>query len=110
VCAEKLFSVLDRAVEKLQKKPGGAVSEIKDGAARVPLVQIRFLEVRQNYVTVHAEEDYTIKKRLANWKNSSTTASFASADHILSFSENQPVAGAFARRDGAFTAEILLPQ
>ena len=27
VCAEKLFSVLDRAVEKLQKKPGGAVSE-----------------------------------------------------------------------------------
>ena len=64
VCAEKLFSVLDRAVEKLQKSQAALYLKLKDGAARVPLAQIRFLEVRQNYVTVHAEGDYTIKKTL----------------------------------------------
>ena len=30
----------------------------------MPLHAIRYIDVRQNYVTVHAREDYTVKKTL----------------------------------------------
>lgn len=61
---EKLFSVLDRAVGKLKKNEQVLNLELPDGLARVPLYEIRFLEVRQNYVTIHAKQDYTVKKTL----------------------------------------------
>ena len=32
---------------------------------RVPVRQIRYIEVRGNYVTVHAKESYTVQKNLA---------------------------------------------
>jgi hypothetical protein len=69
------------------------------------------LEVRQNYVTVHAEEDYKIKKTLGELEKTARRRLLSHRQIIYCLcSENQPVAGAFARRDGAFTAEILLPQ
>ena len=61
---EKFFSVLDRAAEKLKKaervltvNPGGET-------VRIPLRQIRYADVRLNYVTIHAREDCTVKMTL----------------------------------------------
>jgi len=65
---DKLFSVLDRAVEKLQKNERTLTLELPDELIRVPLYEIRYLEVRQNYVTVHAKEDYTLKKPLGEFE------------------------------------------
>lgn len=64
VSDEKLFAVLDRAAEN-RKRFGRALSLNADGATiYLPLNEIRYLEVRQNYVTVHAKEEYTVKKTL----------------------------------------------
>lgn len=64
VRAEKLWEVLDRAAERLRKNERTLVLENTDGVFRVPLREIRWLEVRQNYVTVHAREDVTVKQTL----------------------------------------------
>lgn len=65
---EKLFTVLDRAVEKLRKNERVLTLELPGELVRVPLYEIRCLEVRQNYVTVHAREDYTVKKPLGEFQ------------------------------------------
>lgn len=65
---EKLFTVLDRAAEKLRKNERKLTLELPDELVRVPLYEIRSLEVRQNYVTVHAKEDYTVKKPLGEFE------------------------------------------
>lgn len=62
---EKLFAVLDRAVEKLRKDERVLVFEIGGELVRVPIYQIRFIDVHQNYATIHAAEDYRVKKPLA---------------------------------------------
>ena len=61
---EKLFSVLDRAVEKLSKNEKVLNLEISGEMARVPVYQIRYAEVFGNYVTIHASGDLTIKMTL----------------------------------------------
>ena len=63
--AEKFQSVLDRAVEKLQKNERVMNLEIGGEMVRVPLYQIRYLDVRQNYVTIHGKQDFTIKRPLS---------------------------------------------
>lgn len=63
--AEKFHSVLDRAVEKLKKNERVMNLEIGGEMVRVPLYQIRYLDVRQNYVTIHGKQDYTIKRPLS---------------------------------------------
>ncbi|MBE6946096.1 MAG: response regulator transcription factor [Ruminococcaceae bacterium] len=65
VNAEKFHSVLDRAVEKLQKNERVMNLEIGGEMVRVPLYQIRYLDVRQNYVTIHGKQDFTIKRPLS---------------------------------------------
>lgn len=65
---EKLFSVLDRAAEKLRHNVRTLYFESLGEMVRVPLHSIRSLEVRQNYVTVHADQDYTVKKPLAEFE------------------------------------------
>ncbi len=65
VNAEKFQSVLDRAVEKLQKNERVMNLEIGGEMVRVPLYQIRYLDVRQNYVTIHGKQDFTIKRPLS---------------------------------------------
>lgn len=62
---EKLFSVLDRAVLKLARNEQALLLETAEGAVRVPLYEIRWIEVQRNYVTIHAAEDYTVKKSLS---------------------------------------------
>ena len=63
--ADKLFSVLDRAVEKLKKNERVIHLEQGGEMALVPLWQIRWADVQGNYVTVHAKADYTVKKTLS---------------------------------------------
>ena len=36
---------------------------------RIPIYQIKYLEVQQNYVTVHAKKDYTVKKTLGEFES-----------------------------------------
>lgn len=62
---EKLFSVLDRAAEKLRTNEKVLHFEASGELVRVPVYQIRYVDVRLNYVTIHAKEEITIKKTLS---------------------------------------------
>lgn len=62
---EKLFAVLDRAVERLHKNTKVLTLETAEEMVRVPLYQVSALEVQRNYVTVHVRQDYTVKKSLS---------------------------------------------
>lgn len=62
---DKLFEVLDRAVERLGRSERTLLLHLEDGLQRVPLQDILWAEVRQNYVTIHADRDYTVKKTLS---------------------------------------------
>ena len=61
---DKLLAVLDRAAERLHKAERVMTLESGGETVRVPLRQIRYIDVRLNYATVHAKEDYTVKKPL----------------------------------------------
>ena len=61
---EKLFEVLDRAAAKLRSDSRALTLECGGEIFRVPLYEIRYIDVRQNYVTVHAEHEYTVKRTL----------------------------------------------
>lgn len=62
---EKLYSVLDRAAEKLRTNEKVLHFEMSGELVRVPIYQIRYVDVRLNYVTIHAKEDITVKKTLS---------------------------------------------
>lgn len=61
---EKLFSVLDRAAEKLRKNEKVLHLEISGEMVRLPIHRIRWAEVSGNYVTIHENADYTVKMTL----------------------------------------------
>ena len=61
---DKLLSVLDRAADRLHKAERVLTLELGGEMVRVPLRQIRFIDVRLNYATIHAKKDYTVKKSL----------------------------------------------
>lgn len=61
---EKLFSVLDRAAEKLSKNEKVLNIEIGGEMVRVPVYQIRYADVFGNYVTIHASDTLTVKMTL----------------------------------------------
>ena len=61
---DKFFAVLDRAVMKLSKNERLLHLKIGSEMVRIPYYQIRYIDVLQNYVTVHAREDYTVKMTL----------------------------------------------
>lgn len=62
---EKLFSVLDRAVEKLRKNERLLNLEIGGEMIRIPVYRIRYADVQGNYVTIHADDDHTVKMALS---------------------------------------------
>lgn len=64
VTEEKLNEVLDRAMERLKTREHEMVISLCDGVVRLPLYEIRYLEVRRNYVTIHAAEEYSVKRSL----------------------------------------------
>lgn len=61
---EKLFEVLHRAAEKVQKNEKLLLLETGGELFRIPLYQISYVDVQHNYVTVHAAEEVTVKKTL----------------------------------------------
>lgn len=65
VHADKLYMVLDRACEKLKKNEEALILLVGDTMVRIPLYEIRFIEVRANYVTIHAKEDISVKTTLS---------------------------------------------
>ena len=67
---EKLFSVLDRAVEKLSKNEKVLNFESHGEMIRVPIYQIRYADVLGNYVTVHGLSDVTVKMTLGDLEKS----------------------------------------
>lgn len=62
---EKLFSVLDRAAEKIQKNERLLVLESGGELVRLPIYRIRYADVQGNYVTVHEDADHTAKMTLS---------------------------------------------
>ena len=60
----KLFSVLNRAAEKLQKNEKVLHLELSGEMVRLPVHRIRWAEVSGNYVTIHENGDYTVKMTL----------------------------------------------
>jgi len=67
---EKLFSVLDRAAEKLAKNELVLHFEQAGEMIRIPVYQIRYAEVMGNYVTIHAAADITLKMTLGELEKS----------------------------------------
>lgn len=65
---EKLKATLNRAVEKLRHREKTVLLELSGETVRLPLHEIRYLEVSHNYVTIHAKEDYTVKKTLGEFE------------------------------------------
>ena len=61
---EKLFSVLDRGIEKLSKNEKVLNFMIHGEMVRVPIYQIRYADVSRNYVTIHALDCLTVKMTL----------------------------------------------
>ena len=68
VHSDKLFSVLDRALEKQKQNERFLNLEAYGELIRLPFYEIRYLDVHQNYVTVHAKADYTVKRTLGNFE------------------------------------------
>lgn len=64
VSEQKLRSVLDRAVLRIRGGNRSILLQTGDEMVRIPLYEIRYLEVQKNYVTIHAQQDYQVKKPL----------------------------------------------
>ena len=61
---EKLFSVLNRAADKVQKNETVLNLESGGEMVRIPIHQLRYADVMGNYVTLHAKEEYIVKMTL----------------------------------------------
>lgn len=61
---DKLYSVLNRAVEKLARNEKILQFQTAGELVRIPIYQIRYADVSGNYVTVHAATDVTVKMTL----------------------------------------------
>ena len=61
---EKMFDVLDRAVTKLIQNEKHLLIKLSDEMIKIPLHEIIYIDVNRNYVTIHANKDYTLKKTL----------------------------------------------
>ncbi len=69
VSREKFFAVMDRALDKCRRNARCLNLELSGEMVRLPLYEVRYLDVRQNYVTVHAKEEYTVKRSLLEFES-----------------------------------------
>lgn len=60
----KLFPVLDRAAARLDDRRKSLLVSTAEETLHLPLHELRYIEVQGNYVTLHAQRDYTVKKTL----------------------------------------------
>ena len=68
VSRDKLFIVLDRAIEKRKQQERCLNLEAYGELVRIPFYEIRYLDVHQNYVTVHGKRNYTVKRSLGEFE------------------------------------------
>ena len=68
VKTEQLLSVLDRAAERLKKNEKELLLKTADETVVMPVREIRYLDVQQNYVTVHGKADVTVKRTLGEFE------------------------------------------
>ncbi len=68
VKADKLFSALNRACEKHIQNERCLNLLLSGEMARIPLHEIKYLDVHQNYVTIHGKMDYTVKRTLGEFE------------------------------------------
>lgn len=61
---EKLFQVLTRAVGRLARNERALTLELPGETVRIALSKVRYMDVLHNYVTVHADRDYAVKRPL----------------------------------------------
>ncbi len=64
VTEDKLEAVLERAMKRLTSKAKELVLTLAEGTVRIPLYEIKYLEVMKNYVTIHGDEKYCVKRSL----------------------------------------------
>lgn len=69
VSREKLISVLDRALEKTRQNERFLNLELSGEMVRLPFYEIRYLDVQKNYVTVHANREYRVKRALHEFED-----------------------------------------
>ena len=67
---EKFDQVLTRAASRLARNEPFLTLELPGETVRVSLPEIRYIDVRQNYTTVHAKQEYTLKRPLAEFEAS----------------------------------------
>ena len=65
VSKEKLFSVLDKAAVKLAQAEKVLWVQVDGINTRIPLYEIRLVEVLGNYATIYANKEFRIKKTLS---------------------------------------------
>lgn len=65
VAREKFFSVLDRAVQRLQNDRALLTLELPEGVVRVPFREIEYLEARRNYTQIVGKTPLTVKRPLS---------------------------------------------
>ena len=63
---EKLFSVLNRAAEKVAKNEKVLTFDVGSEMVRIPIYQIRYAQVQGNYVTIYAGTETTVKMTLGD--------------------------------------------
>ena len=68
VSREKLMTVLDRALDKRKQQERCLILESTGELVRIPFYEIRYLDVRQNYVTVHAKDDHSVTRTLGDFE------------------------------------------
>lgn len=62
----KLFEVLNRALEKRKQEERCLNLELSGEMVRIPFYEIRYLDVHQNYITIHCKQEYTLKRSLSS--------------------------------------------
>lgn len=96
---EKLLQVLTRAVGRLRRNEKALTLVLPNQTVRLPLSQVRYLEVVHNYVTVHAGRDYAVKRPLSELEKELDGRFFrAGRSYILNL--------AFVRRASRTEAEL----
>jgi len=65
VTAGNLFPLLDRAVSRLKDNEKVMLVRCGDESIRIPLYEIRYLEVVGNYVTIYGDGEYKVKATLS---------------------------------------------
>ena len=63
--AEKLFEVLNRAAVKIKKDKKTVILKTEDEIFRIPIREIKYIDVCKNDITIHAKSDITVRKTLS---------------------------------------------